>query len=150
MGVAVIELRGADQLTALSARLKEAGDRGLQRELSKGLRKAVEPFKQAVAQSTQILPSSGGLAAVAAAKSVPRISRSSKNGLRMVATGKGGLKGLAQLNAGSVRHPVYNRGGWATQSVPAGFWDKAVKEVEPEVRKQLELAVAEIIKKIGA
>lgn len=146
----MLELRGADQLTALSAKLKAAGNRGLQRELSKGISKAVQPFKAAVAESaSSMLPSSGGLAGVAAAASVPRVSRSA-NGVRMVAKGKGGLKGLAQLNAGSVRHPVFNRGGWSTQAVTAGFWDRAVEQVTPEVRKQLELAVAEIAKQIGA
>lgn len=148
----MIELRGAEQLTALAARLKEAGDRGLQRELSKGIRKAVQPFKAAVAASAEsMLPSSGGLAGVAAAASVPRVSRSAANGVRLIAKGKRGLKGLAQLNAGSVRHPVYGRrSAWVTQGVTPGFWDKAVEEVSPEVRKQIELAVAEIIKKIGA
>lgn len=147
----MLEVRGAEQLTALAAKLKAAGDRGLQRELSKGLRKAAQPFKAAVAESAgSMLPSSGGLAAIAVSASAPRVSRSSKNGLRMVAKGKGGLKGLAQLNAGSVRHPVFNRGGWSTQAVTPGFWDKAVEQVGPEVQKQLELAVAQVVKQIGA
>lgn len=149
MEVAVIELRGADQLAALSKALKEAGDRGLQRELSKGIAKAVKPFREKVRENTSVLPSSGGLAARAARNTAPRVRRNA-NGVRMVATGKKGLKGLEELNAGTVRHPVFGRGGWASQSVTPGFWDKAVEEMAPEIRKELEAAVQAIIQKIGA
>lgn len=145
----MIEVRGADQLAALARALKEAGEKGLQRELARGIAKAVRPFKAAVANSaSDTLPSSGGLAARAAAGSVPRVRRNA-NGVRMVATGKQGLKGLRALNAGTVRHPVYGRDAWVSQSVAPGFWDRAVEEVAPEVRKGIEEAMDAVAKKIG-
>ena len=145
----MLELKGADQLVALSAKLKQAGDKDLQRELSKGINKAVKPFREKVRENTSVLPQSGGLAARAAKIAAPRVRKSS-NGVRMVATGKKGLQALEALNAGSIRHPVFGRGGWASQSVTPGFWDKAVEEVGPEVTKQIEAAAAEIIRRIGA
>ena len=138
---------GAAQLAALAKALKDAGNKGLQRELTKGITQAVKPLKAAVAASARAkLPSSGGLAERAAG--IPIRSRRNKSGLRVVATGRGGMKNVKALDAGTVRHPVYGRSAWVSQSVTPGFWTEPTEELAPEVRAQVEKAMDVVARKI--
>lgn len=145
MGVAVAD--GAAQLAALAAALKAAGNKGLQRELSKGINSALKPLKAAVAQSALAkLPSSGGLAARAAG--IPVRTRRNANGVRVVASGRGGMKNVKALDAGSVRHPVFGRNAWVSQSVTPGFWTEPTEALAPEVRAELMKAIDAVAKQI--
>ena len=148
----MIEVTGAEQLAALSKRLKDAGERGLQRELNKGIREAVEPFREAFRQSAlNKLPRKGGLAQRVVDQVIPRprkINSSKGVGLRVIATGKAGMRSLAALDAGRIRHPVFNTDRWVSQLVQAHVWSQPAEELGPKVTKEVRAALDRVARKI--
>jgi hypothetical protein len=141
-----VEVRGADQLARLSKQLKEAGNKDLQRELSRAINQALKPLKtdlQASARTT--LPRRGGLAARVAASKFR--TRRSRQGLRLQAVSGDSIQ---RIDKGAVRHPVFgNRGVWVIQRVTAGWWTGPVEAAAPKVRQELELAMRQVAHRIG-
>lgn len=149
----MIEVSGAEQLAALSKRLKDAGERGLKRELDKAIREAVAPLKDAVRQSAlQRLPHKGGLNQRVADQVVPRprkVNSSKGVGLRVVATGKQGMRSLAALDAGRIRHPVYgNTDKWVSQRVAPRFWSQPMEEIAPKAAEDVQAALDRVARRI--
>jgi hypothetical protein len=142
-----VEIRGVEQLAALSKALKAAGDKELQSELSKGISAATRPMINSVKQSARAqLPQRGGLAKRVAATSI-RTSRT-RQGVRLRAR-NANLKGLAAIDRGIVRHPVFgNRNEWVTQRVNPGFWTEPLEASAPEARREIEAAMRTVIQKI--
>lgn len=139
-----MDIRGADQLERLAAALKEAGAKDLQRELSKGLNRAVKPLKANVRQSAEdTLPRRGGLAAeIAAVKLSTRRPNTKKGtGLRIVGRGK---YSLYHLDQGIIRHGA----GGRNQPIRPGWWTRPTEDTAPDVRREVEAAMAEVAKKI--
>lgn len=143
--VTEIRVTGAEQLRALGADLRAAGDvgKGLRRELLASMRAAGRPLAEKVRQSARDnLPKRGGLNEwVADSKISPRNSLTGKRvGMRIVATK--GKHDLEDIDKGSVRHPVFgNRRRWAEQSVPSGFFTQPLEESAPEVQAALLVAM---------
>lgn len=140
-----VEIKGAEQLAALAKQLKDAGEKDLQRELNKAINKAVVPMRDAIkASARSTLPRQGGLNQKVARSKFRTVKRS--GGVRLQATNS---YGLAQLNKGTVRHPVFgNREVWVTQKVTPGFWDDPTEKAAPQVRRDIEAAVADVAKRI--
>jgi hypothetical protein len=139
-----VDINGADQLARLAKALKEAGAKDLQRELSRGLNRAVNPLKADIKQSAKDnLPRSGGLAAeIAASKLATRRPNNAKGtGLRIVAKNP---YSLYHLNQGKVRHGKGNK----VQEIEPGWWTKPTEAIAPEVRREVEAAMAEVAKKL--
>ena len=145
-----VGISGAEQLADLSRRLKAAGEKELQRELSKAVNAAVKNVRQVVKQSAMDrLPNRGGLAARAAKAASPRVRRNG-NGVRVVAVGKKGMKDLVRLDGGEVRHPVFgNRSAFVGQAVVPGFWTRPMEETSEQARQEIQAAVEAILAKIG-
>lgn len=138
-----VEVKGADQLAKLAAALKEAGNKDLQRELSKALNRAVKPLKSDIKQSAQsVLPKRGGYAAAIAASklSTRRPNTSKGTGLRIVGRNR---YSLYHADQGVIRH-----GTGKDQAITPGWWTKPTEAIAPEVRKEIESAMAEVVKKI--
>lgn len=57
--MAVVRIEGTDELVALAKRLKEAGDKKLQRELSRSVRKVTRPIVKDLRSAIKSLPVSG-------------------------------------------------------------------------------------------
>lgn len=154
-----LEFRGTNQFVALSKALKDAGEKGLQRELNKGLRESARPFAAAVRRNAlEMLPKRGGLNERVADQVVPKVRKSNSKraqGIRLGATGREGMKAIRNLDRGKLRHPVYADGGksrdewtWVDQAVEPGFWSKAAEEVQPEVAKRAQEALDTVSRKI--
>lgn len=147
-----VEIRGADQLTDLSRRLKAAGDKALQRQLARAIKDAVAPLKDALAESAMdSLPSRGGLnARVAASKvKVSRRDSGSGSGLKLIAKN---AYALAKLDEGAIRHPTFGRRGrryWVTQQVEPGWFTRPVEEAAPEIQEQIQAAMAQVAAQIA-
>ena len=141
----MIEIRGAEQLATLSKRLKEAGDKDLKKELSAGIRQAMEPLKQEVRQSAlRTLPQRGGLARRTAKTSL-RVTRSAR-GIRLVGKSSDSIR---RMNSGTIRHPVFgNRSVWVDQRIPPGWWDRPTQSAAPQVRADLLKAMDRVARKI--
>jgi hypothetical protein len=145
-----VEIRGAEQLAALSKALKDAGEKDLQRELSKAITAAVKPVKPAVQKSARrILPKRGGLAARVAKASITTRKRSGPRiaGVRVVATSRDSLR---QIDRGFIRHPVFgNRERWVTQRVQPGWFTEPTEAMRDDVQRALIKAMNDVAKKLS-
>lgn len=148
----MIDIQGADQLVALSRRLKEAGARDLERELSKAITAAVKPLRKALQESArQKLPSRGGLNERVAKSRVTTkkalSGRGSGSGVRVTAGGR--KSQLSDMDQGSLRHPVYgNRQVWVRQQVQPGWWTEPTEEIGPTVQAEVQKALRRVADKI--
>lgn len=133
----------AADLRALSVRLRATGQSGLKRNIGKAIRVATVPARAAVRQQIlQVFPHSGGANLYFAASSIRSavLTGPSSAGVVIRASKKG--HDLAAVNrTGQIRHPVFgNRNVWATTSVPAGWWEKALEPFGPAVEGALHVA----------
>jgi hypothetical protein len=145
-----VEIRGADQLARLARQLKEAGDRGLQRELYGGINRAMKPVREDLKRSAVSgkIPRRGGLAAKVAASRFRTRRRTSAwvSGIRLEATNQ---YTLGRLNRGQVRHPIpNNRDVWVTQQIEPGWFTEPTQAAAPRVRAEIELVMRLVAKQI--
>ena len=133
-----MSIEGADQLRDVGKRLKAAGEGGkqLRRDLLREIRKvssgpALDELKSAALRR---LPSRGGLAGVAA-KNLKVAARTKLSGSQVGVTVVASVKDmdLPKIEQGKLRHPVYGRGAWVNQKIPAGIFGDAVEEVRDDL-----------------
>jgi hypothetical protein len=135
-----IEIQGADQLLKLSKALKAAGDKELQKELSKAISRATKPLKDELRQSAMdTLPKKGGLAREIAASKI--VTRRGQKGVRIV--GKN-VYSLYHLDKGVIRHGK----GHKVQATRPGWWTIPTELAAPHVRAEIVTAMDEITKQI--
>jgi hypothetical protein len=143
-----VEVHGAEQLAALSRRLKAAGEKGLQRELSRGIAKAMQPVKRALpASARDRLPKRGGFAEQVARSKLRTIRRNSGRavGLRLQASNP---ENIRRADKGQVRHPTFGHGPWVTQQVKPGWFTEPTQAAAPAVRAEVEAAQARVVAQI--
>lgn len=131
-------------LASIQKALKQLGDKGLGKEMSKQLVAAGRPLRRELrAEVPKVMPS--GYAPVLS-KSY-RFRQQTKSGrqtahvvLRLHADGQKERRDLPSLNRGRLRHPVYGRRrqAWVDQKVRAGVVDRPIDRVQPQVRRQME------------
>lgn len=162
------EVRGAAELAALTRRLKEAGDKGLSRELTKGVNTALTPLRktQLPASALETLPRRGGYAAIVA-KSKFRVSRKNSArapGLRLTAKN---IYNLYRVDKGSLRHPIFSRKSrkiagvkvkyrsqqrvlnkWVNQPVTPGWFTNPTQKAAPSIQAELNKAMHNVIRQI--
>ena len=127
-----VEVEGADQLARLAKALKEAGNKDLQRELSKALNRAMKPLKADIKQSAlDNLPKRGGYAAaIAASRLATRRPNNAKGtGLRIIGRNK---YSLYHADQGVIRH-----GDGKDQPITPGWWTKPTEAIAPDVRREV-------------
>jgi hypothetical protein len=140
-----VEIKGAEQLAALSKALKAAGEKDLQRELSKAITTATRPvIAEARRSALNTLPRRGGLAAKVAKSSMRTQRRVA--GVRILAKN---AYALGRMDKGQVRHRVFGRDVWVTQQVRPGWWTKPTEAAGPEVRKAILEAMDAVAAKIA-
>ena len=144
-----IEIRGAEEFGVLSRRLKETGDKGLQKELRAGLQRAGKEGKDAVRPSlATVLPRKGGLAAQMAAGRVSlRAAGAGRNPrVRIVATTPHDLR---SMDKGRLRHPVFGHKTWVQQVIEPGAFSKPIEERAPQMREDMEQVIRSVAAKVG-
>jgi hypothetical protein len=142
--VVYVEVRNApEELAALQKRLKAAGERGLRRELFKGLNRAAKPPQAAARRNAARLPKRGGYAArVATAKMSVKTKAGREPAIRLMARAGAKRVDLYAADAGLIRHPVFGRPkSWVGQRVRPGWWTDALKETAPQARQEMEAAL---------
>jgi hypothetical protein len=138
-------IKGAEDLLALSKRLKAAGQTELRKELHKDMREAAKPLIPKVRKAArEQLPSAGGLNERIAKK--PYRSQV-RTGARTAGVRITGSKVDPRINQGRVWHPVFGREGKAknggrnsvVQNVPSadGYFDDTLRDQGPAVREEL-------------
>lgn len=148
MADAGFEIRGSEDLRRLAAELKDVGENQLRRDLLKGIRDAAKPGIEAVRQSArETLPRSGGLAERVASQVYAVRTSAAGSSAKVSIAGKG-MKGLRDIDSGQVRHPVYGSDTWVSQSVPPGFFTKALMGRAPSIRDGIENVIKDIDQQI--
>lgn len=150
-----VEVRGLEDLARLSRALRAAGDqgKGLKRELTSSInRETKEARKDMRAAILPALPKRGGLAADVqrSTRFTTTTSTGGQNlGVRIKARGKRSIRRMN--NSGSVRHRVFGRGPWVTQTagIEKDFLDKPFEESRPRLQRAVLRAVATIGSKIN-
>lgn len=116
---AEVDIRGIENLERLGKRLRDTGNKTLQKELFKGITRATKPIK-AAAKTAAIaeLPRGGGLNRefAKATYSTRSRTRGRNVGVRIVGKRKG--HDIYAVDRGRLRHPVFgNRSVWVTQLI---------------------------------
>ena len=144
-----IKIQGAEDFHALSKALKIAGDKGLQRELSKGITSAMKPVTLAVRNSARTtLPQRGGLAARVAATPMRTIRRAGARSASIRLQARSSYH-LGQLDRGLNRHPVFgNRKVWVTQRVTPGWWTRPTDAALPVAQREVMQAMDRVVVQI--
>jgi hypothetical protein len=145
-----IVILGAEQLAAVTRRLKAAGSqgKGLRKELLQRIRIAAKPLVEDVRNSAMdTLPNAGGLnRRVRTGIGIRTRAAGNSVGVRVVAKNRYAIKGMDQ---GRLRHPVFgNRDNWVKQSVPPGWFTRPVEAGADEARKGALDAIDHIARKV--
>lgn len=140
-------LKGAEDLSLLAKRLKDAGRNDLRKELMAGVRKSGLSTVRTIRESAlENLPRRGGLAAKVAAEKATVSARYSGSAARVSLRRKRGRG----LNAGRLRHPVFgNTDVWVQQKVPSEWFDDPIRDAAPEIRRGIQQVMEDIAAKIA-
>lgn len=156
-----LQVRGADKLAKVAKVLREAGDKELKKELTRGLRAAAQPLVvDAKKEFVDRLPQHGGLAKLAGRSRFTVKVRTSGRmaGVKIAANGPkergGGRLNIRALNRGTFRHPVYPRGPrdqwtWVEQKIKPGAFDDTLARHKPRIQGELIKAIDEVARKVG-
>jgi len=154
----------ATEFAALAYALREAGEKGLKRELDKALNDAARPVAKVIGNVGHLkdyMPDAyAGILAPDLRVSVRKRSTGENPGVTIAASaptagGRPSRRGrnIPRLNRGVLAHPLFgDRERWFYQAdgVTAGFFDRPVEEARPAVRRQIEQALARVRDKIYA
>lgn len=144
------ELHGAEGLARLSRALKAAGEKDLQKHLSKAISDGMKPVRAALPQSAQRLPKRGGLAArVAGSKT--RIQRRNTGRAVGVRLRVDNPENITRMDKGTVRHPVFGR--WLPnvkpQPVPPGWFTEPTDAARPAFGIVVDEAMRAVVDEIN-
>lgn len=142
------ELKGADDLAHLARVLKAAGEKDLQKRLSKAISDAMKPVRAALpASALAKLPRRGGLAAQVAA-SKTRIQRRNTGralGVRLRVENK---DAIGRINKGTVRHPTFGHGPWVNQAVKPAWFTEPTDAARPAFIAAVDKAMNDVVAEI--
>jgi hypothetical protein len=147
---------GTDKLITLSRRLKEAGRKDLQKELTKGISASLNPLRRDLRESARNnLPKKGGLNENVAKLrfTVSRRDTPKGGGIRLIAKNAYQIRRMDE--PGVVRHPVFKRKGeegrnqvWEDQKIRPGWATNPFLKQAAPIRQDVEQAMDRVIKKI--
>lgn len=149
-----VELRveGAEKFGAVAKTLKQIGDKELNRELYRGINRAVKPLREAVKEGApRYLPRRYAFELAKSLKVRTRRRAGRNPSIRLVGSAKtpgGKDRDLASLNRGRLRHPLYgNRGYWYDQDVSPKWWDEPLFDNVKPVRAEIVKVLDEVARK---
>lgn len=158
--MADFEVTGAEDFLKLSKALKEAGNKGVRRELNKGLQDAVKPLLPGAAERLAAALPSGLQGRGRRVKQVVQVKTGRDPGVTVaVRYGKRGSGGLGASNAqlanrqGLIRHPLYgNREKWFSTKAPGtqgwfdDYWREHAREALPASEKAMQHVIDKIVR----
>src|SRR4030095_15711994 len=145
-----IQIRGAEEFGVLSKRLKEAGDKGLTKELRAGLQRAAKPAKDAIRPSlARKMPHRGGLAGEMASTRLSLRATGGRNPrVRIVANAPHDLR---KMDQGLLSHPGRrDRNHWYTQEIRSGASSEPIEDRAPLMREEMGQAMRKVAAQIEA
>lgn len=146
-----VRASGAAELRALSRDLKEAGRKDLRKELFAGLNRGTKPLRADIkANALATLPSSGGLAARAAASNITVRGGGARVTIVARPSKRGGQFDPDRLNAGAVKHLTYGHAPLVDQRVTPGWFNKPIIAGQDDVVRELLEGIEEVARKLAA
>jgi hypothetical protein len=156
---------GLDQLAAdlagISARLREAGEGGLQRRLAAGIGKAVEPVEREVRDGLRAHMPDRYAEVIAAELSITRRTFQDPDGARVsvyARTAGEPKRKISRLDRGILWHPTFGRfprghprNHWSEMTEPhvkPGWWSDATEQVAPRARREIEDALNDVTERL--
>ncbi|GAA4358405.1 hypothetical protein [Angustibacter luteus] len=134
----------AENLHQVYAKVKAVGDGELRKRVTRGIREATQPMKDAVkASALAELPHRGGLNQLVARSRISNSVRTSSRsaGVQLKATNDHDIKAM---DRGRLRHPTFGRTGWVTQKIGPGWWSRPLEKTAPQVRDGIQKALNDI------
>jgi len=149
-----LRIRGDARLRSVAAQIRATGDKGLGREMARGLRQATEPIKKGIAASAAAtMPAAGGYEALLSKSLRWRVNvRSGAQIANVVLTtyadGTKEKRDLRRLEAGELRHPVWGRkrrlksgkaisNPWAITKIKSGFHKRGTDYAADAAEKEM-------------
>lgn len=152
-----VRVTGQRDLFAVSRKLREIGDKGLGKQMAKGLQDASKPLRPAItASAQQMMPHSGGYASTLSRslkyrQNTQTTKTTARVVLRVHADGRRERRDVPSLNRGRLRKPLYgNRRHWFDQRVRPGFVDEPFDRLRPQIAKAMDAVVDYVADQIGA
>jgi hypothetical protein len=146
-----LRIEGAEDWRRLAVSLRGA-EAPVRRAIRKGLRDTAKPLGEEMRDGgADRMPRRGGLSARVARTAVTlRTAGGVGAGARVeVALRSRDGYDLPAMDRGSIRHPVFGRGPWVAQSVPARGFSDAFDRGAPKVRRQLLREIDRALDEIG-
>jgi hypothetical protein len=149
---------GAQAFQILAQHLKDTGETGLRRELTKAIHDAAQPVAAQIrspAHLTEYMPAryAAVLSADLQVTTHTRVGGTAPGvtiSARAPTVGRGGRK-IRQRNLGTITHPVFgNRKRWEVQTdgMHPGFFDDPAERAAPQIREALLGAMRDVSDKI--
>ena len=152
-----VRITGGRDLYTVSRALKQIGDKGLGKQMSKALTDASRELRPAIkASAAALMPHSGGYAATLSKslrfrQTVQTSRTTARVVFRVYAEGRKERRDVPSLNRGRLRKPLYgNRNHWYTQRVRPGFVDRPVDRAAPDIARRMQAVVDYVADQIGA
>lgn len=137
-----LRLDGGDLLRQVATQIRAEGDKGLGREMSAALSKAVAPLGKAIgAEAGKVAPSgySGVLTRSLKHRRTARTStRQASLRLTTYADGQTERRDIPAIDRGDLRHPVFGRRRkpWTVTRIQPGFYDRGIRQAGDLAEKQ--------------
>lgn len=145
----LVSLTGREGIHRVYRDLKEAGEKDLQRELTKSIRLATKPAKDAAkASALAVLPHRGGLARLIASSRVTNLVKkgSRSAGVQIKAASGHDIK---SMDEGRLRHLTFGHKPWVQQAVTPGWFTTPIAALAPDITKSIDEALAVTAAKIA-
>lgn len=146
-----MQIRGAQDVAVLAAKLKAAGNGALKREMLREMRNGAKPLIPAAKRSAANHLPSGYNDEVTTEKFVVRTRTSGRNpGVRVLSVSH---RDLMSLDRGILRHPVWPKGDrrswrWVNQAIPPGWWTDEMQHRAPAIRKNISRALKNVARRL--
>lgn len=137
----------ADELESIARHLRLAGDVELVREVTRAMRRAVEPVKEEIRAGLKPkLPDRYAAVLDGGVRLGVNVRTSDRDpGVTLTGTPTGKARKLRYLDAGRLTHPVFgDRETWRTQEVEPGWFTGPAQDADPRVRRDIEQALDDI------
>ncbi|HEY3261366.1 MAG TPA: hypothetical protein VGJ95_14045 [Pseudonocardiaceae bacterium] len=154
-----LSVKGAQDLRELTQALKDAGAKDLQKELYRGINRAMKPLKEVARKAAREgLPKRGGLADTIARSKITtrRVVNKRRNmySVRLVATSGHDIRAL---DRGKLRWPVFPEEGsdrsewtWKKRDIKPGWWSEPLKRASGIPREEILQVMADVKRKLEA
>lgn len=145
---------GGARLHEIAKSIRATGDKGLGRQMTRALAKAVQPIQREIdVEAARVMPVRGGYQALLAKSLRHRMSQrtGSRNAsvrLLTFADGTQERRDVERLNKGELRHPVFGRSRtvrsrgrvpnpWTVTKIRPGFHERGTKDAGDEAVREL-------------